>query len=306
MAKNIPGNSISAQDGSLPDNSAQEPEVQSPARIKFRRFLHNRTAVISAVIIIAFVLIAIFARYLAPQDPYQGDPSRRLESPSREFVMGTDQQGRDQLSRVIYGSRVALTVGALTIAIGMGAGSILGLIAGWFYGRFIDNLIMRLMDLFLAFPYILLVVAIVSMLGPSMRNAIIAIGVTVIPHFARIVRSVVMGVRDREYVIAAEALGAGRFRLIVRHVIPNSLAPMIVTTTMYFGRNVLAEATLSFLGLGIQPPTAAWGTMVAIGREYLRTSPHLGLLPGVVLLLFVYALNTFGDGLRDVLDPKVQ
>ena len=279
---------------------------QSPGALKFQRFLHNRTAIISAAIILAFVFMAVFAPHLAPHDPNRGDVSRRLETPSREFPLGTDQQGRDQLTRVIYGSRVALTVGALTILIGLGFGSILGLTAGWFYGKFIDTIIMRIMDIFLAFPYILLIVAVVSMLGPSMRNAIIAIGITIVPHFARIFRSVVIGIREREYVVAGEALGASRTRIILRHVIPNSLAPMIVTTTMYFGRNVLAEATLSFLGLGIQPPTAAWGTMVAVGREYLRTDPHLGLLPGAVLLLLVYALNTFGDGLRDILDPKIQ
>ena len=279
---------------------------QSPGALKLQRFLRNRTAKISAIIILAFIFIAVFAPYIAPNDPNIGDASRRLETPSREFPLGTDQQGRDQLSRVIYGSRVALTVGALTILIGLGVGSVLGLTAGWFYGKFVDTLIMRIMDIFLAFPYILLVVAVVSMLGPSMRNAIIAIGITIIPHFARIFRSVVIGIREKEYVVAGDALGASRLRIILRHVIPNSLAPMIVTTTMYFGRNVLAEATLSFLGLGIQPPTAAWCTMVAVGREYLRTDPHLGLLPGVVLLLLVYALNTFGDGLRDILDPKIQ
>lgn len=293
--------------------SELSPDLPGPQRVrslslgqlKFRRFMRKPTGVASAAILIAFILMAALARFLAPAHPDQGDIRNRLQPPSREFSLGTDQQGRDMLSRVIYGSRVALAVGSITVAIGLSVGGVLGAIAGYFRG-WLDNLIMRTLDLLLALPYILLVVAIVSMLGASLRNAIIAIGITNVPHFARIVRSVIMAIREKEYVLAAESLGVSQLRILARHVLPNSLSPVIVTATLYFGRNVIAEATLSFLGLGVQPPTAAWGSMVAFGREYLMLHPHLALMPGIALMLFVYALNTLGDAVRDVLDPKIR
>ena len=277
----------------------------SIARRRWRRFRRMPTAIASTVILVAFVIMAVFAPTFAPMHPDQGNIRDRLQPPGSEYLLGTDQQGRDMLSRVIFGSRVALVVGSLTIAIGLSIGGVLGTLAGYYRG-WLDTIIMRTMDLLLAFPYILLVVVIVTMLGPNLRNAIIAIGVTNVPHFARIVRSVVIAIREKEFVTAAGALGASQLRTIARHVMPNAIAPIIVVATLYFGRNVIAEATLSFLGLGVQPPTAAWGSMVSVGREYLRSSPHLSLAPGIALMFFVYALNTLGDALRDVLDPKTQ
>lgn len=284
-----------------PDTIAQVSITQR----RWRRFKRMPTAIASSLILVAFVLMAVFAPALAPTHPDQGNIRDRLQPPSAEYLLGTDQQGRDMLSRVIFGSRVALIVGSLTIAIGLSIGGVLGTIAGYYRG-WLDSIIMRTMDLLLAFPYILLVVVIVTMLGPNLQNAIIAIGVTNVPHFARIVRSVVIAIREKEFVTAAGALGASQVRTIARHVMPNAIAPIIVVATLYFGRNVIAEATLSFLGLGVQPPTAAWGSMVSVGREYLRSSPHLSLAPGIALMFFVYALNTLGDALRDVLDPKTQ
>ena len=277
----------------------------SVSRRRWRRFRRMPTAIASTVILALFVMMAVFAPTLAPMHPDQGIIRDRLQPPGSEYLLGTDQQGRDMLSRVIFGSRVALLVGSLTIVIGLSIGGVLGTIAGYYRG-WLDSIIMRSMDLLLAFPYILLVVVIVTMLGPNLQNAIIAIGVTNVPHFARIVRSVVISIREKEFVTAAGALGASQVRLIARHVMPNAIAPIIVVATLYFGRNVIAEATLSFLGLGVQPPTAAWGSMVSVGREYLRSSPHLSLVPGIALMFFVYALNTLGDALRDVLDPKTQ
>lgn len=296
---------VPAASGAGQTNEAGRGPGVSIARRRWRRFRRMPTAIASTLILIAFLMTAAFAPSVAPMHPNQGNIRDRLQAPGGEYRLGTDQQGRDLLSRVIFGSRVALLVGATTVLIGLSVGGLLGVVAGYF-GGWTDTIIMRTMDLLLAFPYILLVVAIVSILGPSLQNAIIAIGITNVPHFARIVRSVVIGLREREFVMAAGALGASQLRTIARHVMPNAIAPVIIVATLYFGRNVIAEATLSFLGLGVQPPTAAWGSMVAVGREYLRSSPHLSLAPGIALMFFVYALNTLGDALRDVLDPKTQ
>lgn len=206
-------------------------------------------------------------------------------------------------SRVIAGTRVALYVGIVSLTIGLVSGAILGLLSG-FLGGWIDTFIMRVMDIILSFPWLLLVIAIVSILGPSITNAMFAIGLTLIPEFARLVRSVTLAIRATDYVQAAQAIGASPLRIMTLHILPHSLAQIIVLSTVTLGKAILAEAGLSFLGLGVQPPEPSWGTMISVGQDYLRDHPHLSLVPGVAVMLVVVSLNIVGDGLRDALDPK--
>ena len=268
-----------------------------------RRLFGNPLVTLSFVLLVGFVLVAIFAPYVSPSDPLRGDLRMRLTPPSAEHWLGTDQQGRDMLSRVIAGSRVALLVGFVAVGIGLVIGGVLGIVAGYF-GGVIDAVIMRTMDVILAFPWLLLVIAVVSILGPSLTNAMLAIGITFIPQYARMLRSVVLSTREQEFVQAAHALGASTLRTLAFHITPFTLAHTIVLSTVSLGKAILAEAGLSFLGLGVQPPTPSWGTMIAVGQDYLMTHPYLSIVPGVTVMIVVIALNLFGDGLRDALDPR--
>lgn len=273
--------------------------------IMLRRLLRAWPAAISLAVLVVVVLLAVFAPFVTDKDPNRGDLRARLQPPSEAFLLGTDEQGRDMLTRVIYGGRIALQVGVLATLLGMVVGTAMGLVSGY-YGGWVDALIMRLTDILLAFPYILLVIAIVSILGPDIKNAMIAIGIRIVPEFARLVRSVVLSLRGREYVLAARSIGASNARIILRHILPNCTAPIIVLATLSLAGAILAEASLSFLGLGAQPPDPSWGSMVARGGEYLVTHPHLSLFPGLAIMIVVYALNIFGDWLRDVLDPQTK
>ncbi len=267
------------------------------------RLFRNRLVGVAFAILIAFIGLAIFSDAVAPYDPIRGDLLKRLNAPSAEHWFGTDHQGRDMLSRVIAGTRVALMVGFVAVGLGLVVGSILGIVAGYFGGT-VDVVIMRAMDVILAFPWLLLVIAVVSILGPSLTNAMLAIGLTLVPQYARLLRSVVLSTRERDFVQAAKALGASNLRILALHIAPHTVGQSIVLSTVSLGKAILAEAGLSFLGLGVQPPTPSWGTMIAVGQDYLMTDPYLSIVPGIAVMLVVVALNIFGDGLNDALNPR--
>lgn len=249
------------------------------------------------------ILMAIFAPLLAPHDPSAQDTARRLEGPSSEHLLGLDDLGRDVLSRIIWGARVSLRVGFSVVIIASITGVILGAIAGYF-GGWADTIIMRICDILLAFPGILLAIALVAVLGPSLNNVVLALAVIGWVSYARLVRGQVLKVRESEYVTAARALGARSGRVISRHVLPNVINPVIVMATLGLAGSILAEASLSFLGLGVQPPTPSWGAMLTAGRRYLGLANHLAIYPGIAIMIAVMGLNFLGDGLIDALDPK--
>lgn len=281
-------------------------DTSTPRSLEARRFVRNlfrnRAVLVGFVVLVAFLAMAALSPWITPTDPLDGDLALRLAPPSAELPFGADHQGRDMVSRVIAGSRVALTVGFVAVGIGLLFGGTLGILAGYFGGR-LDAVIMRTMDVILAFPWLLLVIAVVSLLGPSLTNAMLAIGVTLVPQYARLLRSVVVSTRQKDFVLAATALGASHSRILWAHVAPHTLGQTIVLSTVSLGKAILAEAGLSFLGLGVQPPTPSWGMMIAVGQDYLRSHPHLSIVPGVAVMTVVVALNLFGDGLADALDP---
>lgn len=273
------------------------------ATSKLRTFTSNFALSAGALITILLLVTALAAPVLAPYDPSAQDTSRRLEGPSGEHLLGLDDLGRDVLSRVLYGARVSLRVGFSVVLLCSIFGVAMGAIAGYFGGK-IDTLIMRICDILLAFPGILLAIALVAVLGPSLTNVILALSVIGWVGYARLVRGQVLKVREMEYVTAAKALGARSFRVISRHVLPNVLNPVIVMATLGLAGAILSEAALSFLGLGVQPPTPSWGSMLTAGRRYLGMANHLAIYPGVAIMLAVMGLNFLGDGLIDALDPK--
>ncbi|HXF83107.1 MAG TPA: ABC transporter permease [bacterium] len=286
--------------------------LRSPGRARvgfyqdaWRRLRRNRWALVGLAIVGAFALAALFAPYVAPANPIEQDLDAQMRPPSRQHLLGTDDLGRDLLSRIIYGGRVSLTVGVVSVTLALACGTALGLLAG-FYGRWADSLTMRLMDVMLAFPATLLAIFIVGIRGPGLNNAMLAIGVINIPIFARLVRGSVLRVRQEEFVEAARALGAGSGRIVGRHILPNTLAPVIVQATLGIGAAILEAAGLSFLGLGAQAPTPEWGAMLTNTREFLRDAPWAATFPGVAILLTVVGFNLLGDGLRDALDPRLR
>jgi peptide/nickel transport system permease protein len=268
-----------------------------------RQLTHSRSAIAGAVILLAIILAAIFADHVTPYDPIAPDPRSNQQSPRPSHPFGTDELGRDILTRVIYGARISLWVGVVSVAISASAGLILGLAAGY-YSRWPDMLIMRAMDIMLAFPSIMLALGVVAILGPGMINVMIAVGISYIPHYARIVRASVMETRVNTYIEAARVVGCRDVRIMFVHIVPNSITPLIVISTLGIGVAILIAAGLSFLGLGVQPPTPEWGTMVSRGRTFMRQSWWIAAFPGLATMLTVMAINLFGDGLRDVLDPK--
>ncbi len=270
-----------------------------------RRFFRNKTAVVGLILLTIFILSAIFAPLLTPYSPTQRDYRTRLQAPSAQHLLGTDYLGRDLLTRIIYGARVSLQVGLISVGIALIVGVVLGSLAGYFGGT-LDLLIMRGIDIMLAFPSILLAIAIMAILGPSLSNAMLAIGIVAIPQYARIVRSSVLSIKGNEFVEAANALGLSNTRIIFRHVLPNCLAPIIVQATLGVATAILDAAGLSFLGLGAQPPTPEWGAILAECRPYLRNAPWTVAFPGLAIVLVVLALNLLGDGLRDALDPRLK
>jgi peptide/nickel transport system permease protein len=271
----------------------------------FRDLLENRSATVGMTIIALILIVAVIEPWIAPYNPIQPFPLDRLQGPNLAHFFGTDGLGRDVFSRVIYGTRISLMIGILSVAISLIPGTLLGLVSGYF-GKPADSIIMRLMDMLLAFPAILLAIFITAILGPSLINTMIAVGIVYIPHYARIVRSSVLLLKEQLYVQSVGHLGGSHLRAIFIHILPNALPPIIVYATLGMGTAVLQAAALGFLGLGAQPPQPEWGAMLSEGRQYIQIAPHVGAFPGLAILLLVLGFNMFGDGLRDILDPSLR
>ncbi len=269
------------------------------------RIRRHKGILVGLVIVAALVLVALAQSILAREDPTKIEITVALQGPSLAHPMGTDQYGRDVFSRVVHGARISLTVGMISVLIAATAGTTVGLIAG-FYGRLFDGILMRCIDVMLAFPGILLALGIVSVLGPNLRNLMIAVGISGIPLYARLVRGSVLVAKEQLYVEAARAMGAPSWTILVRHLFPNVVAPIIVTASLGLGGTILAAAALSFIGLGSQPPTPEWGRMLSEGRDYLRDAWWISTFPGLAIMLTVLGMNLLGDGLRDVLDPRLR
>jgi len=267
--------------------------------------LRHRGALIGLVILGALATMAVAAPWISARDPIRTAPREALQAPGARFVLGSDQFGRDVASRVLHGARVSLLVGVISVSIAVGLGAPIGLVSGYYGGR-LDALIMRVMDVMLAFPGILLALAIVSVLSPGLGNVMIAVGLSAVPGYARLVRATVLSAREHLYVEAARALGGRDGAILVRDILPNVVAPLIVTATLGLGGAILSAAALSFLGLGSQPPQPEWGRMLSEGRDYLREAWWISTFPGLGILLTVLAMNLVGDGLRDVLDPRLK
>jgi peptide/nickel transport system permease protein len=270
-----------------------------------RRFAQSRSAILGGFLIVALLTAVILAPVLSPHDPLDQSFPRQLKPPSRGYLLGTDEFGRDILSRIIFGARIALGIGSLAVGIAVALGVPLGLVAGYF-GGVLDTAIMRTMDVLLAFPYLLLALIVVTLLGFGLTNVMIAVGLVYVPQYSRIVRSVTLSVRERLFVEAAHAMGGSNLRIMLRHVLPNCLAPIIVQTTLSLGWAIVNAAGLSFLGLGAQPPTPEWGAMLSSGREYMRNAPWITTFPGLAILFTALGFNLLGDGLRDALDPRLK
>jgi len=267
--------------------------------------VRHRGALVGLVILAALAAMALAAPWISARDPIRTAPREALQAPGARFVLGSDQFGRDVASRVLHGARVSLLVGLISVSIAVGLGAPLGLVSGYYGGR-LDALIMRVMDVMLAFPGILLALAIVSVLSPGLGNVMIAVGLSAVPGYARLVRATVLSAREHLYVEAARALGRRDGGILVRDILPNVVAPLIVTATLGLGGAILSAAALSFLGLGSQPPQPEWGRMLSEGRDYLREAWWISTFPGLGILLTVLAMNLVGDGLRDVLDPRLE
>ncbi len=281
-------------------------QTASQPVLAWRRLRRDRFAITGLLVVVLAILSAIFAPQLAPHDPYRVSSTTRLLPPgSPDHVLGTDDIGRDILSRLLWGGRISLWVAFFPVLISGSIGLALGLISGYFKG-WIDQSLMRILDIVLAFPSILLAIGIAAALGPGLRNVIMAIVVVSIPIFSRLVRGLTLSIREREYVEAARCLGASNTRVVLLHVLPNVLPPIIVYATLETGRVVIFAAGLSFLGLGVQPPAADWGAMLAAGRHVLAVAPHVATVPGVLIVLITLGFNLFGDGLRDALDPRLR
>jgi peptide/nickel transport system permease protein len=268
-----------------------------------RRFLRHRLAAAGLVVTGLFLAAALLAPVLSPYSPTEQNLAQDLRPPSAEHPMGQDKLGRDILSRVLYGARVSLMVGFLAVSVSVALGVLVGGLAGYF-GGWVDEALMRLVDILMAFPGILLAIAVAAVLGPSLRNVVLALSIIGWTGYARLVRGEVLVTKEREFVRAAQALGAGTGRILGRHVLPQVLAPLVVQATFGVAGMIVAEAGLSFLGLGVQPPTASWGAMLSEGRPFLLVAPHLTIYPGLAIMVTVMGLNFLGDGLRDLLDVR--
>ena len=296
---------------SVAEAEAREVQFEAPAglwRDAWQRLKHNRAALIGFVLIGIFVFVAVFAPLLAPEDPRSGDLNRLQGSccpgPSAEHWFGVDQQGRDEFSRIVYGARYSLLIGVVSVTVGLSIGLVLGAIAGYFGGA-VDSFLMRLMDIMLSIPGLLLAIGIVAMLGPGITQIMIAVGVTQIPIFARLMRGSVLATRENDYVLAARSVGVTRRSILASHILPNSISPVIVQATLALATAIIDVAGLGFLGLGPQDPsTPEWGTMLTETTRYLQTAPHLALIPGIAIVISVLGFNLVGDGLREALDPK--
>jgi len=275
------------------------------ARQTFKAFNANKTSWIGLVIFVLVVVAAILAPLLSPHDPLEQDIFNRLKPPTIEHWLGTDNFGRDTLSRLLYGARISLIIGVLSTVLAMVIGSVIGMAAGWYGGRF-DVVVMQAMDVLLAFPSLILGLIVVAMLGPSMTNIIVAIALTSIPPFARIARAPTISIKEREFVEACRALGYSDLRILAGHILPNILPEILVMGSLWLANSIRTEASLAFVGLGVKPPTATWGGMIREGFENILDSYWLAMAPGVAILVVIFALNLLGDGLRDAIDPKLK
>lgn len=270
-----------------------------------KRLLRSPSAVAGAVIVLLLILAGIFAPLLTPFDPVRQDLRSVLQPPSATHLLGTDNLGRDVLARILYGARLTLFIGAFAVGVGLLFGVPLGIISGYYRG-IADQVIQRLMDLMLSFTSFLLALTLVALLGVGLTNVIVAVGIATIPRFARLVRSTVLSLREVTYIEASQALGAPDRRVLLKHILPNSLAPVIVQATLSMGSTILTAAGLGFLGLGVQPPTPEWGAMLGEGRNYIFSQPSVTTFPGLAIFLAVVGFNLLGDGLRDALDPQLR
>ncbi|MCK4259186.1 MAG: ABC transporter permease [Halanaerobiales bacterium] len=284
---------------------AEKIKSQNQWAIVWRRLKKNRRAMVGLFIIIAVVLLALLAPYISPYKPTKISLRNKLDAPSKAHWFGTDKLGRDILSRMIYGSRISLLVGLVAVGISGTIGVLIGSIAGY-YGKWIDNLLMRIVDILLAFPSILLAIALVAVLGPSLFNVILAISLVSWVGYARMVRGEFLSLKQQEFVEGARSLGAPDMKIIFRHILPNAISPVIVLATLGMAGAIISESSLSFLGLGVQPPTPSWGGMLSEGRTVIRQAWWVPTFPGIAIMFTVLAFNLLGDGLRDALDPKLK
>jgi peptide/nickel transport system permease protein len=282
-----------------------EDKAVSPWKDAWRNFKKNKIALVGLSIVTLFILIAIFAPLLAPYNYSDVELGDKHIAPNAAHWFGTDEFGRDILSRIIYGARISLWVGFFSVAGSVFVGSLLGIVAGY-YGKWVDGIISRIFDILLAFPSILLAIAVVSVLGPSLRNALIAIAIINVPTFGRLLRSRVLSVKEEEYITAARAVGMSDMRILVHHILPNSMAPIIVQGTLAIATAIIEAAALGFLGMGAQPPTPEWGKMLADSKDFILQAPWTVLFPGLAIMLTVLGFNLMGDGLRDALDPRMK
>lgn len=300
-------------DSSEQAQSTQQPAPQrkqstsglSPTQRRWRAFKSNKTALIGIVLAVIVIAIAVFAPWISPYEPLSEDVFRRLEAPSAEHVLGLDERGRDVLTRMFYGARISLLVGVTSVFLGMVLGTVMGLVAG-FKGGNTEYVIMRGVDVLLSFPTLVMGVIVMAVLGSGMIKLILAIGVVMSPRFARIAHGPTLSVREKDYVEAARSIGASDYRLLRHHILPNIFGDVLVMASLWTATAIRIEANLSFIGLGVPPPTPTWGNMIRDGVTWLTNAPHLSIFPGLAILVTVLAFNMIGDGLRDVADPKLQ
>ena len=281
-------------------------KAKSPTRQRaFRRFFKNPLSVTGLVIVFVLTAVAVLAPFASPKDPTAQHLFDKRSKPFGKYILGADQFGRDILSRLIYGARVSLFVAVVSVLIALVGGMIVGILCGYL-GGVVDAILMRLMDLLLSFPYLLLAIVMVAALGSGTMNTTLAIGIWALPTFARMVRAAVLTIVKKEYIVASQAVGAPARMIVLNHIIPNFVSPIIVYATLFMANAIMMEAALSFLGLGVQPPTPSWGEMISSGRNYMMVAPHVATIPGLAIMLAVLGFNLLGDGLRDALDPKMK
>jgi peptide/nickel transport system permease protein len=285
-------------------------KIESPRKRRVKemssRFFQNKLAVIGGVFTLLLILMAVFAPVVAPHSPSEQDYAKFLSSPSAANIMGTDELGRDIFSRIIYGARVSIQAGIISVGIALLIGIPIGLFSGYYRGVLDEYVVMRFTDALLSFPPLVLALSLAAVLGAGLQNAMIAIGIIFTPNFIRLVRGEVLSQREREYVTAAKASGISDMKIMFRHIFPNCLPPILVQATLSIAAAIISEASLSYLGLGTQPPTPSWGAMLSMGQGYLKDAPWISLFPGLFIFLTVLSINLFGDGLRDALDPKLK
>ncbi len=294
------------QDGNTDKDFSEAPPRVNEWRRFSRVFFARRLVIFGLLVLFLLAFTAIFAPLLAPYDPYKQDMTSTLQQPGPKHLLGTDSLGRDTLSRLIYGSRTTILVGFATTAFSAAVGMMLGLIAGYFNNNIINMIIMRIMDLIISFPMIIFALFMAALLGGGIQNVIIALAISTLPGYARVMHGLTLSAKENDYILAEQAMGSSDQRIMLSHILPNALPPMIVLITLQLGTIILAEAGLSFLGIGIKPPGAAWGAMVNDGYRYLISNPTLSFAPGIAIMLVVFAFNMVGDGLRDALDPRLR